>query len=176
MPDRILPKSIDIGRLDSYGARFEGTVPLATMRRLRELVLTPPGVAEAAIEVLFKEPSYVIVTGAVTAPVRRECQRCLEPKEVVLHAPFRLLVVDSVAEAEALGQASDPLVAPGGVIDLLGALEDELLLALPPVTRHEPGEVCEQRDLGSGASGVAEPGASRQSPFVVLEQFKKRSD
>ena len=173
MPDRILPKSIDLGRLDSHGARFEGTVPLAAMCRLRELVLTPSGVAEAAIEVLFKEPSYVIVAGAVTAPVCRECQRCLEPKEVVLHAPFRLLVVESVTEAEALGQESDSLVAPGGVIDLLAALEDELLLALPPVTRHEPGEVCEPRDLGSG---VAEPGTSRQSPFIVLEQFKKRTD
>ena len=173
MPDGILPKSIDIGRLDSHGARFEGTVPLATMRRLRELVLTASGDAKAAVEVLVKEPSYVIVAGAVTAAVRRECQRCLEPKEVMLHAPFRLLVVDSVAEAEALGQESDPLVAPEGLIDLFAALEDELLLALPPVTRHERGEACEQRDLGSG---TAERGSSRQSPFGMLEQLKKTTD
>lgn len=151
-------------------------MPLATMRRLRELVLMPSGEAKAAVEVLFREPSYVIVAGAITVSVRRECQRCLEPKEVMLHAPFRLLVVDSLAEAEALGQESDPLVAPGGVIDLLAALEDELLLALPPVTRHEQGEVCDQQHLGSKESGAAALGSSRHSPFILLEQLKKRTD
>ncbi len=176
MSEGILPKSIDIGRLGRGGVRFEGTIPLATMRRLRELVLTSEGKVGASVEVRFAEAAHAIVTGAATTRVRRECMRCLEPKEVLLWVPFRLSVVGSLAEAEALGQDADPLIAPGGVIDLLTALEDELLLALPPVTSHERSEVCKQYDVHTEASGAVEGALYQQSPFVVLEQLKKRGD
>ncbi|EAR23554.1 YceD family protein [Nitrococcus mobilis] len=176
MSDGTLPKSIDIGRLDAGGARFVGAVPLTTMHRLRELVITSAGEVNAAVEVDFKEAMQVIVTGVATTRVHRECQRCLEPKAILLRAPFRLFVVGSFAEAEALGQDADPLIAPGGVIDLLTALEDELLLALPSVTRHGQDEVCEQHRMHTRASGAVEGALHQQSPFGVLEQLKKRGD
>lgn len=173
----ILPKSIDTKRLDSGGARFEGTLALAAMHRFRRLVLMPEGKQGwASLEVLFDEALYVTVVGVVSARVCLECQRCLEPTEILLQAPFRLLVVDSVAEAEALTGGSDPLIAPGGVIDLLGTLEDELLLALPLVAMHESQEACAQRNGRFGKPETADVKSHHQSPFAVLEQLKKRGD
>lgn len=172
----ILPKSIDTRRLDIGGARFEGTVSLAAMRRLRELVLTPEGKVCATVEVRFDEAMYVTVSGVATARVRLECQRCLGPKEVLLRAVFRLLAVDSVAEAEVLNERNDPLIAPGGVFDLLTALEDELLLALPSVAMHESEEVCGQCSFHFGTPQVPDATPHHQSPFAVLEQLKKRGD
>lgn len=176
MLDRTLPKSIDIGRLGSAGARFEGSASLAAMRRLRELVITPESEARATVEVLLDEALCATVTGVVTAQPRLECQRCLEPKELLLRAPFRLLVVNSVAEAEALAGDNDPLVAPGGVVDLLTALEDELLLALPPVAMHEREEVCVQNGFRGGAPEATDGTHYRQNPFAVLAQLKRKGD
>lgn len=156
--------------------RFEGAVSLAAMCRLRELVLSPEGRVQAAVEVLLGKALYVTVVGVVTAQVQLECQRCLEPKEVLLQAPFRLLAVGSVTEAEALAGHSDPLIAPGGVIDLLTALEDELLLALPPVTMHKSDEACGQRGFRFGAPEAVDAKPHHQSPFAVLEQLKKKGD
>lgn len=169
-----LPKSIDIGCLDSGGARFEGTVSLAAMRRLRELVIiTPADEVRAAVEVRISKALYATVSGVVTARVHLECQRCLEPSAVRLRAPFQLLVVGSVAEAEALAERNDPLVAPGGVVDLLTALEEELLLALPPVAMHESVAVCAQHGFCFGAPKTVDAASHRQSPFAVLGQLKK---
>ena len=112
-------------------------------------------------------------------PFQPECVwsvSCLEPKELLLLAPFRLLAVGSITEAEALAGDCDPLIAPGGVIDLLTALEDELLLALPAVAMHESNEACGQRDFRFGTLETEEVKRRHQSPFAVLEQLKKGGD
>lgn len=176
MLEGTLPGSIDTKRLDPGGVRFEGTVSLVAMHRLRELVLAPAGKVQAVVEVWLDKALYVTVAGTVTAQVRLVCQRCLEPKEILLQASFRLLAVGSLLEAEALAGHSDSLVAAGGVIDLLTALEDELLLALPPVTMHEGDEACSQRGFHFGAPEAKEAEPLHQSPFAGLEQLKKRGD
>ncbi|HET8700421.1 MAG TPA: YceD family protein [Nitrococcus sp.] len=176
MLEGTLPKSIDTKRLDSGETRFEGTVPLAALRRLRDLVLTPEAKVRAVIEIRREAGACVTVTGTVETRVRLECQRCLQPKEILLQAPFQLLAVGSAAEAEVLAGRSDPLVAPNGVIDLLITLEDELLLALPPVPMHESNEACGQRNWRFGPPEAVDAAVRRRNPFAVLEQLKNKGD
>ncbi|MCO6442371.1 MAG: hypothetical protein J5I81_15140 [Nitrococcus mobilis] len=83
------------------------------LHRFRELALTSEGGVSAAVEVCFKKAAHGIVTGAAIIRVCQECPCCLEPKEVLRWTSLRLFVVDSFAEADALGQDADPLIAPG---------------------------------------------------------------
>lgn len=171
-----LPKSIDIGRLESGVARFEGTVSLTAMHRLRALVISPDGVIEASLEVILDKEQYVTVVGAARTRVQLECQRCLEPVEIRLRAPFRLVAVGTLAETETLAGDHEPLLAPGGVIDVVTALEDELLLALPAVAMHERDEPCNELGARDAAQEAVARNTRTRNPFAMLEQLKKRDD
>lgn len=176
MLEGTLPKSIDIGCLDSDGARFEGTVSLAVMHRLRTLVISPDGVIKASLAVIPDKARYVTVVGEAKTRVWLECQRCLEPVEIRLQATFRLVAVGTLAETEMLYGDHDPLLAPGGVIDLATALEDELLLAMPAVAMHERDVPCSQQGARNATQEAMAGTARTQSPFAMLEQLKKRDD
>ena len=70
------------------------------------------------------------------------CQRCLQPMTVPLDVQPSLRFVHGEAQAEALDEDSDEdVLALTPSLDLLPLIEDELILALPLVPRHE---VCPQ--------------------------------
>jgi uncharacterized protein len=97
------------------------------------------------------------------ATVALECQRCLQPLRAVLQAQRRLRFVDTEEEAARLDELSeDDVLALPRRLDLRELVEDELILALPIVPRHD---TC-PRPLPSGA--LAEPGfaAGSQAPVA----------
>jgi uncharacterized protein len=135
----------------------------------------------------------------VRADLLLDCQRCGQPFTFAVDAQSALQLVESEAdlddelgvlqdnedeffddEGENFGEedenaAADPSVGyPEKVVgsrhfDLLAQVEDELILNVPYVPRHE---VCP----GAQASAAAEqePAERRPSPFAVLEQLKRK--
>lgn len=103
-------------------------------------------------------------------PVRVICQRCLETFSLTLRVSSTLGLVDTqtqldamdALEAEGQGPEIEYLVAEQR-LDVLGLVEDELILALPYAPRHD---VC------PGDGDAPEP-PRRPSPFAVLERFGK---
>ncbi|NYT23074.1 DUF177 domain-containing protein [Alcaligenaceae bacterium] len=107
------------------------------------------------------------------AVVTLECQRCLGPLDLPLDVENRLQLVETEAELETEEQVDDDPDAPDCVagsahFDALSLVEDELILALPYVPKHEvcpslpkPLEAAEDNDTG------------RPSPFAVLAELKK---
>lgn len=98
------------------------------------------------------------------------CQRCLEPLtfDLDVHAAYR--VVRSEAEAEELPleeEDFDPVVG-SAQFDLVGLAEEEVILSLPPVPRHE---VCPVK-LAAGQVAEA-PVAKKPSPFAGLKEALK---
>ena len=106
----------------------------------------------------------------VQASVLLTCQRCLGPLRRVLESTSRLAFVASdevpvPAEREAV--ACDP-----HRLDLAALVEDELLLALPLIARHAPGEACTLPDAAAAQVVTDEPGATRR-PFAGLKDLLK---
>lgn len=66
------------------------------------------------------------------------CQRCLEPVDVALQVErsFRFVADEETAAAED-DEAEEDLLAMDQAFDLVELVEDELLMALPAVPRHE---------------------------------------
>ena len=95
------------------------------------------------------------------------CQRCLQPVQAVLSVErnFRFVADEKQAAAIDADIEEDVLVLSRS-FDLVELIEDELLLALPLVPRHE---MCTQ-PLESAADPVAFD--ERVNPFDVLGELK----
>ena len=99
------------------------------------------------------------------------CQRCLGPADVALEVArdFRFVATEAQAEAEDEEAEEDVLVLSRD-FDLQALVEDELLMALPLVPRHEacPTEVkLAAQDADFEAAQEAKP-----KPFAALAGLK----
>lgn len=117
------------------------------------------------------EQVWLALTAEVALP--QTCQRCLGPVDVPVsfEREFRFVASEAVAAVEDEESEEDVLVVSRD-FDLLELVEDELLMALPVVPKHEvcPGNV----KLQVADSDFVEESQEKPNPFAVLEQLKKR--
>jgi uncharacterized protein len=106
------------------------------------------------------------------------CQRCMQPCLVQIDESrqFVFLANEALADAFPMGNdALEPLVI-SSQFDLLGTIEDEILLSLPLIPKHPEG-VCEPAALGSGVDEPLNQGETAkkpENPFNILKNMKKK--
>lgn len=168
-----LPEHIDPAQLADRQAALRGQLPLAAMKRLAGSLLSQEGAVEVELDFGRDAGGRRVVEGRAEVAVQMVCQRCLTACDQHLQTRILLGVVASEAEAERLPDEYDPLVSDGRV-RLLELVEDELILALPLLAKHEEETECvPQSALRTGEP--EEPGKQRQdNPFAALAQLKKR--
>ena len=109
----------------------------------------------------------------VTLPL--QCQRCLQPVAVKAEVDrfFRLVTTEAMAEAED-DESEEDLLVGSAEFELDVLIEDELLMSLPLVPRHDicPTEVVLAVEDGEFAAALAE----KPNPFAVLQQLKRGGD
>ncbi len=105
----------------------------------------------------------------VSASVVVQCQRCLGdlPLPIASRTRFRLVFDGEAWDDADLEDDSFEALELDGPLELATLVEDELLLALPPVPMHE--EAC---GLPAGSLDKL-AGNGRPSPFAVLGALKK---
>ncbi|UOD49595.1 YceD family protein [Orrella daihaiensis] len=183
-----LPPKIDLNQLARNNGSVAGVFPIVRLSRLvqdlpaqhhiRELADIEQD-ATGAVWYEFKGSSQQgrrpRVWLKVQAVVTLICQRCLGVMPFVIDetVEFELFPNEAKANAsdsvdEADPDAPEPLVADGP-IDLLGLVEDQLILAIPYVPKHE---TCEPAKTSAG-DPVEQ--VKRESPFKVLEGLKRDS-
>ncbi len=168
-----LPEFLDPWRLAEQGGGVEGTVPLARMERLGDLLENRQG--DVAFDLRFgrDDKRRPRITGRVRASLALTCQRCLGTLDLPVDVEVDLAVIEVQAEAERLPEACDPLLADNGRVRLLDLLEDELLLAVPQVPMHDAAtcsmiEHGADRDPAPATGGAAEAEPERPNPFAAL--------
>ena len=90
-----------------------------------------------------------------TARVRTVCQRCLGELGVEVNADSRLELAASEAEADAADDDDVDRIDGSRPLDVATLVEDELILALPMVGRHESCEATVVPDRPEGPLGKA---------------------
>jgi len=182
------PRAVDLAALARSGGRLAGAWPLGELERLSSLLL--PADDGSAAEVVWSaagatravpagEPEIWLELQA-RAPVRLQCQRCLQPLTQVLAIERRLRFVRGADEAERLdADSEDDVLELLARHDLRALVEDELILALPLVPRHE---VCPQPVLAAAADALsadlgagADQGGSAEHPFASLAALRRRA-
>lgn len=140
-------RRLDVAAFAAAGAELSGEWPTDRLRRLTSATLPPndgtarPPVAWHALgerRVLAGAGTQSSLSIGADTEVTLECQRCLQPMRVPLHAGRRIFFVDGEDAAAALdAESEDDVLALTPALDLAALIEDELLLALPLVPRHE---------------------------------------
>ena len=98
-----------------------------------------------------------------------QCQRCLHPVDTTLEFDRRIRFVRGEEEAATLdADLEDDVLALTRALDLRELIEDELLLALPLVPRHE---LC-PTPLSVAEEDAPQSPDDRPNPFAVLAGLK----
>lgn len=112
---------------------------------------------------------WLHLSASVTLPLT--CQRCLGSVDVPVHIDrsFRFVESESQAELEDDESSEDVLVLSQD-FDLPGLIEDEVLLDLPVVPRHE---VCPVAIKLMATDADFEDTPAKPNPFAVLAGLKQ---
>jgi uncharacterized protein len=140
------PRRLDVARLAAAGAEVAGEWPRDGFARLASATLSPESPAESTVT-FRATASRAALEGAGLQPAlhlrvdtqaRLECQRCLQAMTVPIHVDRRFFFVPDEEAAERLdADSEDDVLALVPSLDLHALAEDELLLALPIVPRHD---------------------------------------
>lgn len=177
-PKSMDPLRLDVASLATEGLSVSGHWPLADLSRLADSAM-PEECPDAQV-VYRAEGESRPVTGAVPEiwlhlhahiTLALCCQRCLGPvwEPVVVESSLRF-AADEASAAALDAELEDDVLVLHRYLDLRELIEDELLLALPLVPRHE--ECPSPLPLHHGDLADA-PQEDKPNPFAVLSQLKK---
>lgn len=153
----------DLRALARDGRRVQATVPVERFGRLVGSLLEPVGAVTFEFQGERDDEGKLYVDLSIRGDLVLQCQRCLEAVVWPCEVQNRLLLLrpgEALPEDELENDDVDALeVEP--LTDLLALVEDEVLLAMPLVPRHND---CEP----PVKAGVDE----EISPFAVLRQLR----
>jgi len=161
---------IDPWRLAAQGRTLAGRIPLDSLPRLAP-ALADGGDAEYRLVFHLDAEHRAVVSGQVRAELVVQCQRCLGMMAIPVDSRFELAFVHGLDEAARLPEAYEPAVAEDGWVRPADLVEDELLLALPPVPLHATTE-CASRPAESATTPSDDLEAD--NPFAVLAALRDR--
>lgn len=151
-----------------------GSVPVAALARAAELVLSRDAEVAWWLDgrerpTVYGEPERY-VTLRLAARLTVPCVRCLGAVAVDVDETreFRLVADEPTAAAIDAPDLAYDVVSCGARLDLLDLVEDELIMAIPPLPRHE-GDCAL---AGDDAPPAAITTAVREHPFAGLAALR----
>lgn len=143
LPD---PRRLDVAALAESAGELSGQWPLSEMSRLADMVHRESAGADelAQWDVRGEKrksgsgPAEVWLHLHAHASCLLVCQRCLQPVATAIDAQRSFMfVAGEAAAAELDAQCEDDVLALTRELDLRELVEDELMLSLPLVPKHE---------------------------------------
>ena len=169
-----LPREVDPFRFAREGVQLEVTIPQQQLKRLQELLTHSDNEVTAELEFGIDFLGTHYMRGHLTTQVELICQRCLEPMHLDLDTTLTLGFVHNAAQAEEVPDEYEAIIVDEARVTLQDLIEDELLLALPQIPKHEQNTCSAQVEKLSSEQAVemkSEP--ERENPFAVLASLKK---
>lgn len=175
MSDR-LPERVNPYRLADQGRELVGSYPLNLMPRLAEAASEVSG--EAMVRMAFSRSTggLALVEGEIQATLGLTCQRCLGLMDYPVKTEISVAFVPDDATAGSMQEDYDAMVVPDELF-IRDLIEDELMLSLPLIARHESPENCEemmqnflQKEFESSTENVEK----KPNPFDVLSTLKDK--
>jgi uncharacterized protein len=172
------PRRLDVEAFAKEGGELQGEWPLTALDRLMDAA--HPQALPTAGHVAHWQARGITqpVRGAPTQTwleieadthLSLVCQRCLGPVDTAIAAQRRFLFASDENTAEQLdADSEDDVLAMTRALDLRTLVEDELLLGLPLVPRHD---VCPEP---LPLLHDDEPAEEQPHPFAALAALKRR--
>jgi len=113
----------------------------------------------------------VAIDGELRGVLVLPCQRCIKPFELPLNEQFKLILVRESAELEQEPGGYEAILADPARLDLQSIAEDQALLALPLVPKHESDQCVVKMAAAEPAPSEQEP---TQKPFGNLRDLMQK--
>jgi uncharacterized protein len=172
------PSYIDVFELARDRATIEGSLPLASLPRLAAALAPPDGELRYRIQGELDERGRPGARMHLLGDLVLECQRCNKPYTFRLERDAQFRFVDSEEELNALPVEDDEVDVVVGErrMDVSTWIEDEAILSLPLIPRHEWGDTAcrPEVELGAGEESSKDT-IGREHPFAVLAGLKPGS-
>jgi uncharacterized protein len=165
-----LPESLDAWRAAAGQRRFQGTVRLSDLTRLRASLADGDGAVRYDLAFGRDEYDVAFLDVDLEAVLPLTCQRSLEVFGLPVKLHQRMGLIARETDEAGLPPGYEPLLVSAAGLSLTDAIEDELILALP-VVPIKPGSE-------DAAQAWAEPAESqaqtvKPNPFAALARLKK---
>lgn len=159
-----LKKTVNEGRV------YEESLPVEMFPRLKDAVHSVDSPIHFRIQGETNALGQKQLVGSVDVTVSQICQRCLEPFQTTFDLPIRWIPVKDETDQELIGDEDALLVMEEDDVNLLELLEDEVLLNLPLVPKHDANEDCEGKDYLE----KLKPQEEKRQPFAELAELLKK--
>jgi len=165
-----LPITIDPYKSAQRRLECQGVFELSEMNRLLAACESCSGQTKVDVKFDVDELGLVVISGKGSASVMLTCQRCTEAFESALDIDFTFSPVKDADAAAELPSYYDAIeLDENGEVNLRELVEDELLLAIPLIPRHNL-EDC--RAPADSVWGELPEELDKPNPFDVLKQLK----
>lgn len=167
-----VPLQVDHLKLARENTLLEGFIALDELCRFADLLESREGVLQIGLKFgmvqnkELAESMVVEVKGRLEAQVELECQKCMQNYVFMMNTSFCIKVIEKEEELE---ESEDIIICPNdhnlAIIDLI---EDELILALPMIPKHETCSVAVKGYSNTPLTGTY---TSKNKPFINLKQL-----
>lgn len=169
-----LPLTVDPVKDAQRRLDYQGYYAASQLSRLAESVGKVLSDAQVTLSFYIDPQKLVVMKGRATVDVELICQRCNEPFVHTLDCEFCYSPIANLDQADVLPEIYEPIeFNEFGEIDLVGAIEDELIIALPLVPMHS-SEHCEVSVAEQVFGELPEELAKKPNPFAVLANLKQK--
>ena len=161
---QVIPDPFEFAR---RAQRLSGEIDARSLSRLAAELCDTGAVQQVRYELSGSESGDKFFVGiSASAQLIMQCQRCLGEVSCTVNADSRLLLVPrgEAMPDEGLEEDDFDPVEAGHDFDVLGAIEEELLLALPLAPTHDDCSVPAAQENGDD-----------RSPFALLKALKTKS-
>ncbi|OOF70947.1 23S rRNA accumulation protein YceD [Rodentibacter caecimuris] len=153
---------------------YDGYYSANQLTRFMESVGKVLSDAQVTLSFYIDPQQLAVIKGRASIEIELQCQRCSEPFIKVLTCEFCYSPMANLDQADELPEVYEPIeFNEFGEIDLIGMVEDELILALPLVPMHS-SEHCEVSVAELVFGELPEESAKKPNPFAVLADLKKK--
>lgn len=171
------PRQLDVASLTANGGVLSGNQPQSGFARLKDLTEGRGGEREVTWEVRGEERQgagrvqpWMHLEG--DAVLSMTCQRCLEPVDVPLSVRrWYRFAADEETAAHEDEAAQEEVLAMVRRLDVLELLEDEFLMDVPAVPRHE--NCPTGTDILQALAAPPQERSGTYRPFAALKSSKR---
>jgi uncharacterized protein len=168
-----LPLRFDPVLFAKQGRQIEGDLAIREMPRIVDLTPKPDSKLHVTMSFSTSSMQFPFVKGTIEGQVVQSCQRCLGDTVVEIDQQFELLLISPDSAELATQEGHDLFEYSGQFISTIELIEDETILAMPIVPRHESLKECEPIAQKWIQQKEHEPAdAKRDNPFAALKNLK----
>ncbi|MDO4430925.1 MAG: 23S rRNA accumulation protein YceD [Lonepinella koalarum] len=169
-----LPLTVDPVKDAQRRLDYDGYYAPDQLQRLSESVVKVLSDAQVTLSFFIDPQKLVVMKGRASVDVELDCQRCNKPFNQTLECEFSYSPIRNSDQIDELPEIYEPIeFNEFGEIDLIGTIEDELILCLPIVPMHN-SEHCEVSVQEQIFGELPEELAKKPNPFAVLASLKQK--